>query len=534
MDWSVVADGDPRNAKDTLQEITADNAKFRESNEIHEKYFDVELEEVPVEMRDDTKLVLVDIPGINEAGAGKKYKQYVACKWNTFDALVLVMDGKQGVNTEEQVSLLEFAKENLQKKKIPLIILCNKVDDPDDEEQALLVIEAQREVERVFNVSDRKASLDDLMNAAKNKARTSFHCVSPAFISTSAIHAFIYQTASLMSLDQFKHFDKDLIDKFGREEVGRWKWKKLSENEKYAVAHKVVSDPSQYNERLQATNFDKFLLTLVYAIGDSNNQLGLIKKQLAISLKTLEPARGLTSELKAIYEKSMFLKTPTEHLKAVFWTTYSKYEDKVFDQFEGPLDVDCLAVLMEELHDYYFLSCQLEWEDEKQSSLRRMKALIRRQFAELFNQERLNRKIKWTPNDAKEEGIVTWNSLSPEDWKNICRSILLLSFSEVFCCSFGREKVWIESLLEKIVKTAFCHWCERQMYPNPYSRNERWCTGCSPQLGFTLENGELDPMKSYKFSKMYQIKVPDSFSHPIHWGHIAWKYCQLLKSNSSS
>jgi site-specific DNA-adenine methylase len=41
------------------------------------------------------------------------------------------MDGKQGVNSEEQVNLLNLVKESMDTKEVPVII-CNKVDDPTD------------------------------------------------------------------------------------------------------------------------------------------------------------------------------------------------------------------------------------------------------------------------------------------------------------------------------------------------------------------------------------------------------------------
>jgi GTPase Era involved in 16S rRNA processing len=81
-------------------------------------------------MRKDTKLVVVDIPGINEAGSCDKYMKHVKEKWATFDCVVVVMDGKQGVNSEEQVNLLNLVKESMDTKEVPVIILCNKVDDP--------------------------------------------------------------------------------------------------------------------------------------------------------------------------------------------------------------------------------------------------------------------------------------------------------------------------------------------------------------------------------------------------------------------
>jgi GTPase Era involved in 16S rRNA processing len=98
-------------------------------------------------MRDDTSLVLVDTPGINEAETNNIYAKYVQKHWCEFDCVVVVMDARQGVNTDQQVSLLKLVKGNLAtKKQVPTIILFNKEDNPDEAEQASLVREAQKKV----------------------------------------------------------------------------------------------------------------------------------------------------------------------------------------------------------------------------------------------------------------------------------------------------------------------------------------------------------------------------------------------------
>jgi len=226
---SLPSEREIRSADSTLKEISADNATIRESLQVHEKFLNIEVQDMLCQMRADTVLVLVDIPGINEAGSGNKYKNYVTEKWNTFDCVVLVMDGTKGVNDKEQVKFFEFAKDNLDTKKdLPLIILCNKIDDPKEEEQSLLVDEARKEVKRVFDVPDCKKALDDIIRHAEKGSRAPASTF-PVFIAMSAVHAFIYRTASLMSMSQFKKFDAALIEKLGHEEVGKWKWRKLGE-----------------------------------------------------------------------------------------------------------------------------------------------------------------------------------------------------------------------------------------------------------------------------------------------------------------
>jgi hypothetical protein len=101
----------PSTTPATLKEITAANVVLRNEKMIQEKHFDVMVEEMPCEMHPDTCLVLVDVPGLNEAHMGTKYKEYLASKLHTFDCVIVVMDGKQGVNTDDQINLLKLVKE---------------------------------------------------------------------------------------------------------------------------------------------------------------------------------------------------------------------------------------------------------------------------------------------------------------------------------------------------------------------------------------------------------------------------------------
>lgn len=218
MEWTVTPDT-LRTANETLHEITADNRVLRSSNKVQTKTFDVELEKDLVEMRKDTKLVICDIPGVNEAGADTKYKDYVSDHWHTFDCVVVVMDAKQGVNTEDQVNLLEFVKEcQACKKEVPVIILGNKVDEPEDEEQSLLVSEVRDAVEKIFRVKNTQNALAKVMSAKTTSSAISKSNLIqfPIFVPISAVHAYIYQTASGMPFDRFKRFDKDLIEKVAR------------------------------------------------------------------------------------------------------------------------------------------------------------------------------------------------------------------------------------------------------------------------------------------------------------------------------
>jgi GTPase SAR1 family protein len=473
QEWSPLAD-DPRSATSTLKEITEDNIKLRESNQVQEKWFDIELPNELCSMRKDTKLVIVDIPGINEAGSCDKYMKYVKEKWATFDCVVVVMDGKQGVNSEEQVNLLTVVKDNLEMKDVPVIILCNKVDDPDDEEQAGLIAEARLKVEEIFAVGCRETALRKSLEA---RGQTSlFGQVSPAFIPISAVHAFIRQSASLMSLEQFEVFDKDLIEKLGRDQIGRRRWNKLSEEDKIQETYDILSDPSEHEEGLKDSNFDKVLAVLEHFVGGEHRQREIIESQIKTSMRALREGwpGGIANHLYSVYQMTRALNRSPEAStssmsgvpdpqaqsmfggtnllsdpQAAFWKSYQAYEDSAFEQFTTSPEFVCvLSKLVEELTCYHKLSKEAGWDEEGESAVTKMKALIRRLIGVLVEQHEKYNVATWSVS-AVLPNSLEWRDLSPLDWTMIWRSILLLSYDKYFCQVFGKEKILLESLAQR-------------------------------------------------------------------------------------
>lgn len=390
MEWAPETE-EPRAASSTLNEIIADNSVLRTQNVIKEKVFDIELDEHLCEMRKDTKLIMVDIPGVNEAGSSKMYMDYVSKNWATFDCVVVVMDVMQGVNTEEQVSLLQSVKDKLAaEKKIPIIVLCNKVDDPEDEEVALLVDEVRAKVEQIFSVDCREAALNQIL-ATTEDGRAGHGQKWPAFIPISAGNAFLYRMASRLSLADFKKLDKDSVDKIGRAEIGRIKWKKLSQQRKHEIAFAAVSDQSEYEERLEATNFNKFLDVLVHCIGGEAAQAQMIEKQLEVAVKNLSYKDCLAKQLLGICERSKVVGQKTVHLKDRFWTLYIKQEDDARSSFSVDMELTRLHDCMEQLIRYAVdLNKTIHddgkdqgWKQEEMRATKAMETLVHYQYGML-------------------------------------------------------------------------------------------------------------------------------------------------------
>jgi len=495
QEWNNLAEN-PRTAESTHQEISADNRTklSADSPTVQEKYFEVELDHDLVEMRSDTKLVLVDVPGLNEAGeAFDQYKSYVRDQWHTFDCVVLVMDAKQGVNTHDQVFLLRLVKELLAtKKKLPVIVLCNKVDDPEDEEQAEMVNEARAEVEKIFEVGDRKEALRVMLERNEKQGAFVFGSggeISPAFIPVSAINGYIQLSASRMSLEKFASFDRDLIEKLGREQIGRRRWIKLSEEEKTKEVYEIIMNPEDGEDVTSESNFTSFLGALSFFVGGEKTQYDLLKNQVNASVEMLktEPFEvGRSSRLlKSMLDRWMKLfddhaapkQSRAEHGRdfligrpsMMFWQRYAAWENLAFQNFESSWKESLpqpspLAQPMKELLSYYEFvhSSGTEFAADKKMILFRMKQLVCR-FLDILLRE--NSRL-----DRHNNGD-NFKKLSPYDLCLVFESTLLMAHDQTFCEDFGSQIVLLRAhmldgrgwISKNFVGPSICPVCESEM-----------------------------------------------------------------------
>lgn len=564
--WSVAGDQETQKAPAVLREIETANQVLRETGVIEEKWFNIELEEPLCEMRKDTSLVLVDIPGINEADTDSIYTRYVDDNWKSFDCVVAVMDARQGVNTEEQLALLHLIKKNLSfKKEIPTIILFNKVDEPDNTEQVMLVKEAQEKISKIFEVGCRKASLQRVLDPTGNSGSISTD-VYPVFIATSAVHAFFYRAASLLTFDQFrKNFDMDLIDMIGREEVGRFRWKKLSPDQRYEAVYKAVCEDESYKERLEDTNFDTYLTALSFALGGTAVQTKILEKQVDVELESLLGGETVNvGLLRALYDKSMVLNKNLTDIKDTFWSVYMASRETALEALDEDGDILDLAELVQTLGSYCSFVQPLQWKDEEERVHKEACSLVRLQFELLLRKPNL--KECWelsrqicggcaSSQDTAEQS--TWDSLSLHDWLAIFDSILLLSYDRTFCEVFGREKILLSQLRYRFVSSlsapvaCSCKICQPdlQCYDNNYNIMRSVttasnipkpkCCKCNNQLPLSpCRKAAHDPLVEWELcfatgsvnqiNDQLNIFIPDSLSSPSHWGHVAWKCCKLV------
>ena len=291
QEWSIVDDDkEIRNPNDVHEEISSDNKELRSSDDVKEKHFDIRVGYPICKMRKDTQLVVIDIPGINEAESSKKYKDYVKSNWKSFDCVVVVMDATEGVNTEEQVDLLKFVHSNNEElKDIPTIVLGNKMDDLDDEDTIHLIEETRSKTIEIFGNVDCGFIPNHIETSNETNSNNSKDggIIKTAFIPLSAKNAFTYMKAGcidLEKLDDPKHLD--LVNKIGNDEYGH-KWKRMIAKDKMDVVKEILQNKSELDERLSGTNFNSFISVLSDFVGGYDRQQEILVKQLDVALQTL-------------------------------------------------------------------------------------------------------------------------------------------------------------------------------------------------------------------------------------------------------
>ena len=352
------SDDDIQSPHEILAEIKQDNIDLRKRNIIQHKHYNIETDETLLKMRPDTSLTIIDVPGLNEAGTQDMYTSYVKESWDTYDCALVVMDVSQGVNTEEQVKLLKFVEANVRtKKSIPVIVVCNKVDDVDDDELMELVDEVQAEVDMIFQTEKgHKESWDEILQGVevaapfiKNKAS------SPAFIHMSAENAFLYRSISSLTLKDFStKVDRAYIDRIGKAEFGYVKWRKMKKEQKYKAIHDLFSDPNEYEERLAMTNYDKLMKVLKYFIGGDENQKYLIGQQIDVEFDHLSKEGGFAKSLSRIHDCCVMVGKDTSILSDRFWSLFKDCKSHYMGLFEkDPEAVETICIPMQELIEYH-------------------------------------------------------------------------------------------------------------------------------------------------------------------------------------
>jgi hypothetical protein len=176
--------------------------------------------------------------------------------------------------------------------------------------------------------------------------------------------------------------DKALIEKIGRDEVGKSKWRKLSAEEKCRAAYAAVSSESACEESLRATNFPTFLDAVNNAVGGPTVQLALINQQLRVSLKSLSSAASIAQELQKVHDVDQALGQPPKPYSQYFWGAYTQCRKAHVAAYKTSFDPKRLHAAMSQLVEYAaFVKAIGDSPNEQAKIVDSMATLVRSQIS---------------------------------------------------------------------------------------------------------------------------------------------------------
>ena len=443
-------------------------------------------------------LIFILFSGLNEARTQQKYKYYVAKNWDKFDCVVVVLDGRQGVNTEEQIDLLRFIEQQRQTNKdISVIVAFNKVDDPEDTEQSLLIKEARTEVERIFNIASTEQVMENILQGTQ--PRYSATSKSPVAITAmSAIHAFIYRSASRLSYDEFEQkIDPSLLDKLGKDSYGR-RWNRFEKPEKIRKAYELIKDPEEFRDGIQASNYHYFSAALAHCVGGIETQNNLLQQQVTAEMSRLtHETDGLVAKLATIGFKLEKLGMSSEETNEKIFRKFVELQNEsiqtVFQEFEKPQDVHILAKPMKQLY-LFALHCKtLEtWPSQRPQIIALAKKMVLMQIADYLTFDH----------------IFMDHPLTSSDFVMMYGSILNVANQPWFGQHFGTAKILLDRKFQiasqgssrppqghsgnqRRFRYTECWKCKKVLTKKSYKHEQPFCCGI---FHATIE--DFDPQKN--------------------------------------
>ena len=356
-------------------------------------------------------LVLIDTPGIGNHSNDKSLS-FIQKAWLEFDCVIVVVEVSYLPKKDNVISLLSFVKQQKDViSDIPVMILCNKVDDPKNRKSKHLVKSLQAEVERIFGVCDREQALEDIVEGSLlPRARNA----NPCFIPVSARKAVRFseircprvssddQTADAISNGILleTYFDPN----------------ELADDEKQKLIFRIANNPCDFKRRVDQSNFGKVLYVLDRLVGLEGTKHESTGEELDATLSLFLSGKGIVDNLNIVYNKNEQTDAINSHIKSIFWISYSELKEKTIGWLTADVtEVSSLHKPMYELVQYSKTlhqklhagaSASDSGEDQSRIVLE-MKDLIRRQF-----QVVITHATKWVPIDPD----LTSSSESPGGW----------------------------------------------------------------------------------------------------------------------
>lgn len=212
----------------------------------------------------DVKFRFFDIPGLNDSKTKDIYYNYFNRRFMDFDIIIFVVDIYSGLNTSDEIEILDNIIKNCKKNKDEynvenkLIVLANKCDDLLVDDEGELVLE-----------DDLKEMFEQIEKFVYKKINESYPELWCRILPISCEDSYIYR---MYNKNPDYEFESKYYNKFGMNEIGKTKWNRLSQAKKREKVNELLNDLDISAVLCQTgfSQFNKFFTEYIYGKEYSN------------------------------------------------------------------------------------------------------------------------------------------------------------------------------------------------------------------------------------------------------------------------
>lgn len=426
---------------------------------------------------DDVQIIFEDIGGQCQ---GTALKQYLRQAWKNFDCLIFVADLNRSSYTSHDEDLFNLVDEHMSEKEIPLVIVGNKFDNPDDEtlvkraEQAKTILDAlvaqakpKKELSwcEKTNVSDKteqeeKKEDDERAHIGVDSLRELTLAIqAPEFVAISSRHALCYQYLSTKTKEELTD-EGEMVEALLSYQMDRLKLMQLSDTKKTDMAWEMLHGQKEESLQLRMNALgplEKLRAWLHTTVLENSSQASILQRQQAYHLATLSPSDPLMIDrLRQMYLSPWTMDGgDPKSLVSLFWALYHACEDNALAEFNADMNVSALERPIALLASYQELLMETQWE-ETSVVIEAARSLLSRQLHIIVQHHQNSSFQEWFKKRNQEswkrtrgQEALSWKTLSPCDWATIYSSILVVGSDRHFAETLGKQKIVLENLLHK-------------------------------------------------------------------------------------
>ena len=204
----------------------------------------------------DYNIRIIDIPGLNDALTKDNYFHYIRhCFEQTFNIIFYLIDINSGLNTSDEITILELLLDNMKKyEHVELIVIINKIDymEYDQDNDNLRILD--EELNDIYNNQIKKTISKKMSEYDIDEFRISYQLFSAQNCQLYREIKHNYQNINLDEYVKLPHVENLVIS-----EIGKTKYSKLNPQAKINALKSQISnildDEETYQINMNTSGF---------------------------------------------------------------------------------------------------------------------------------------------------------------------------------------------------------------------------------------------------------------------------------------